>query len=160
MPVGACRKCVEHQENDDEQRDVVRGVPEGGNQSLDHFGRKMETVNDNFGEHVLHVIHESGEHPDNGRTNKKERRIDFDLTEQCSRSLVFPDHVEVRFQAAEREDEGDEKTCCADNSKFADGNVFCVFDDGHDLLGRPVQIEHVNHHGEVVRNKRTEPDRK
>ena len=36
--------------------------------------------------------------------------------------------------------------------------MFCIFHDGHDLLGRPVQIEHVDHHGEVVRNKRTESD--
>ena len=62
---------------------MVRGVPERGNQSLDDFGRKMETVNDNFGEHVLHVIHEAREHSDDGGTDKEERRIDLDLVYQC-----------------------------------------------------------------------------
>ena len=36
--------------------------------------------------------------------------------------------------------------------------MFRVIDDGHDLFCRPVQIDHVNHDGEVVRNERSESD--
>ena len=133
-------------------------VPEYGNESLDDFWRKVESVNDDDLEYVLHMVHKTREHADNGCPNEEERRVNLDLANQCSGSLVFPDHVEVRFETPECEDECDEKTASTDKSEFFDGNVFGVFDNVHDLLGRPVQIEHVNHDGEVVRNEVTETD--
>lgn len=120
----------------------------------------MESVNDDDLEHVLHVVHKPCEHADHGCPNEEERRVNLDLADQSSGGLVFPNHVEVRFEASECEDKRDKKTASTDKSEFFDGDVFGVFDDVHDLLGRPVQIEHVNHDGEVVRNEVTEPDRK
>ena len=120
----------------------------------------METVDNNNREHVLNVVHEPGEHPDDNRPDEQKRSVNLNLAHQSSRSLVFPDHVEVGFEAAECEDKRDEKTAGTDESEFTDRNMFRVFDDIHNLLSRPVQIEHVNDDGEVVRNKITEPDRK
>ena len=134
------------------------GIPECRNQGLDDFRRKMETVDNNNREHVLNVVHEPGEHPDDNRPDEQKRSVNLNLAHQSSRSLVFPDHVEVGFEAAEREDERDEKTASTDEPEFTDRNMFRIFDDIHNLLGRPVQIEHVNDDGEVVRNKITEPD--
>ena len=118
----------------------------------------METVHNNDRENVLHMVHKSGKHPDNDGSDKQKWRINLNLADQCSRSLVFPDYVEVRFKASEGEDECDEKTASTDKPEFSDGDVFRVFDDIHDLLSRPVQIEHFDDDGEVVRNKVTEPD--
>ena len=113
-------------------------VPEHGDERLDDFRRKVESVNDDDLEHVLYVVHESCEHADYGSPDEEERRVNLNLANQCSRGLVFPDHVEIRFEASECEDECDKKTTCADKSKLFDGNVFGVFNDIHDLLGRPV----------------------
>ena len=133
-------------------------VPEYGDERLDDFRRKVETVNDDDFEHVLYVVYKTCEHADHGCPNEEERRVNLNLANQSSGSLVFPDDVEVRFEASEREDKCDKKTACTDKSEFFDGDVLGIFDDVHDLLGRPVQIEHVNHDGEVVRNEVTEPD--
>ena len=133
-------------------------VPEHGDERLDDFRRKVESVNDDDFEHVLHVVYESCEHADNGCPNEEKRRVNLNLANQSSGSLVFPDDVEVRFEASECEDKCDKKTACTDKSELFDGDVLGIFDDVHDLLGRPVQIEHVNHNGEVVRNEVAEPD--
>ncbi len=106
------------------------------------------------------MVHEAREHPDNGSADQEKWCINLDLAYQRSRSFVFPDYIEVRFQAPEGEDERDEETAGADESKFSDRNVLCIFHDVHNLLGRPVQIEHVDHDGEVIRNEVAETDRK
>ena len=113
-------------------------VPEYGDERLDDFRRKVESVNNDDFEHVLHMVHETCEHADYGSPDEEEWCVNLNLANQCSRGLVFPDHVEVRFETPEREDECDKKTACADKSKLFDGNVFGVFDNVHDLLGRPV----------------------
>ena len=135
-------------------------IPECGDERLDDFWRKMEPVDNNNREHVLHVVHESGEHPDDYRADEQKRRVDLNLAHQSSRSLVFPDHVKIGFEASECEDECHKKTAGTDEAKFTNRNVFRVFHEIHNLLGRPVQIEHFDDDGEVVRNKITEPDRK
>ena len=133
-------------------------VPEHGDERLDDFWRKVESVNDDDLEHILHMVYKTCEHADYGCTDEEERRVNLNLANQSSGSLVFPDDVEVRFEASECEDKRDKKTACTDKSELFDGDVLGVFDDVHDLLGRPVQIEHVNHDGEVVRNEVAEPD--
>ena len=120
----------------------------------------MEPIDDDDRKHFLDVVHEACEHSDDDSPDEEERRVNLDLAHQGSGGLVFPDHVEVRFEASECEDKRDKKTACTDKSELFDGDVLGIFDDVHDLLGRPVQIEHVNHDGEVVRNEVTEPDRK
>ena len=118
----------------------------------------MESVNDNDRKNLLDVVYEASEHPDNDGPDKEERGVDLDLMDQRSGGLVFPNHVKVRFKAAKRKDERDEKTAGTDHPEFCDGNVFGVFHNVHDLFCRPVEIEHVNHDGEVVRNEVSEPD--
>ena len=113
-------------------------VPEYGDERLDDFWRKVESVNNDDFEHVLHVVHETCEHADYGSSDEEEWCVNLNLANQCSRGLVFPDHVEIRFETPECEDECDKKTACTDKSKLFDGNVFGVFNDIHDLLGRPV----------------------
>ena len=120
----------------------------------------MEPVDNNNREHVLHVVHESGEHSDDNRADEQKRCVDFNLAHQSSRSLVFPDHVKIGFEASKGKNERYKKTAGTDEPEFTNRNVFRVFNDIHNLLGWPVQIEHVNHDGEVVRNEITEPDRK
>ena len=114
MSAGACRQCVKHEEDHEDGRDVVCGIPECGNQRLDDFGREVEPIDDDDGKNLLDVVHEPGEHADDGGPDEEERRIDLDLAYERSGGLVLPDDVEVRFQATEREDERDKKTACAD----------------------------------------------
>ena len=135
-------------------------IPEYGDESLDDFWRKVKTVDDDDGEDGLHVVHETSEHPDDCRSDEEEGGVDFDLANQGSGSLVFPHHVEVRFKASEGENKCHKEAASADKSELSDGNVLCIFDEIHDLFGRPVQIEHVDHDGKVVRNEVSEPDRK
>ena len=104
----SCREGVKHQENEQHRGEVERDVPERGNHYLEQLGGEVETVHDNHGEHGLHVVHEPGEHPDESGENDEERGVYLDLPDDRSRGLHFPDHVEVRFEAPEREDEGDE----------------------------------------------------
>ena len=113
-------------------------VPEYGDERLDDFRRKVKSVNDDDFEHVLHMVHETCEHADYGCPNEEKRRVNLNLANQSSGGLVFPDHVEVRFEASERKDKRDKKTACANKSELFDGYVFGVFDNVHDLLGRPV----------------------
>ena len=113
-------------------------VPEYGDERLDDFRRKVESVNNDDFEHVLHMVYKTRKHADHGCTDEEERRVNLNLANQCSRGLVFPDHVEIRFETPECEDKRDEKTASTDKSKLFDGNVFGVFDNVHDLLGRPV----------------------
>ena len=120
----------------------------------------MEPIDDDDRKHFLDVVHEACEHSDDDSPDEEERRVNLDLAHQGSGGLVFPDHVEVRFEASECEDECHKKTAGTDEPEFTNRNVFRVFNDIHNLLGWPVQIEHVNHDGEVVRNEITEPDRK
>ena len=134
------------------------GVPKCGNQRLDDFRREVEPIDDDDGKHFLNMVHEAGKHSGDSRPDEEKRRIDLNLAHQGSRSLVFPDDVEVRLQASESEDKRYEKAGCADKTKFSDGNVFRIFDDIHDLFCRPVQVEHVDHDGEIIRNKVSEPD--
>lgn len=139
---------------------MVCGEPERGNQRLGNFGRKMESVDDDDRENLLDVVHESCEHAEENSCDEEERRVNLDLADQSSRSLVFPNHVEIRLEAAECEDECDEKTAGTDKPKLSDGDSLCIFDDVHDLLGWPIQIEHVNDDGEVVRDEVSESDLK
>ena len=118
----------------------------------------MEPVDDDHGEYFLDVVHEPCEHAKEKGGNEEERRVDLDLVDQRSRSLVFPDDIEVRFEAAECKNKGDEKTASTDKPEFLYGDMFRIFDEIHDLLGRPVQIEHVDDDGEVIRDEVTEPD--
>ena len=120
----------------------------------------MESVHDNDRTNVFNVVYKSGEHSNDCGSDKQEWRVNLDLAYQSSRGFVFPDYVEVRFEASECEDKRDEKACRADNPEFSNGNVLCIFNNVHDLLSRPVQIEHFDDDGEVVRNKITESDRK
>ena len=134
------------------------GVPECGNQRFNNIGRKVEPIDDNDRKHVLNVVHKSREHPHENCPDEEKWRVNPNLMDQSSRSLVFPNHIEVRFEASECKDERDEKAARADDPQFCDGDVLRVFDEVHDLLGRPVQIEHVDHDGEVVRDKVAESD--
>ena len=118
----------------------------------------MEPVDDDGRKDFLHVVHKTGVEPDETGQNEEERGVDAGLFPERSGSLIFPDDVEVRFQAAEGEDEGDEKTRSADDPEFADGHVLGVFDERHNGLRGPVEAEHVQQVGQVIRDEIPEPD--
>ena len=120
--------------------------------------REVEPVDDDGRKDFLHVVHEACVEPDETGQNEEERGVDAGLFPERSGSLIFPDDVEVRFQAAEGEDEGDEKTRSADDPEFADGHVLGVFDERHNGLRGPVEAEHVQQVGQVIRDEIPEPD--
>ena len=60
---------------------MERGVPERGNQSLDDFWRKVESIDDNGGHYVLDMVHEAYEHADECSPDEEERRIDLNLAD-------------------------------------------------------------------------------
>ena len=97
-----------------------------------------------------HVVHESGEHPDEACENDQERGVDLDLAEERSRCLDFPHDVEVGFQATERKYESHEKAEGANEPELSDGDVFGVLDDIDYRFRGPVQVEHVEDDGQVV----------
>ena len=134
-------------------------IPECRDKYLEQFRRKMESVDHDHGEHVLHVVHESGEHPDKTGENEQEGGVNLDLADKRPGCLDFPDDVEVRFQAAEGEDKGDKETQGADKSELADGDVLGVPDNGLHLVGGPVQTQHVEDDGQVIAHEVAETDR-
>ena len=132
-------------------------VPEGVDDQGQEGVREVETVDDDGGKDFLHVVHESSIEPDETGQDEEEGRVDAGLLPERSGGLVLPNDVEIRFQAAEGEDERDEKARCADYPEFADGDVFRVFDECHNGLGGPVQAEHIQQVGQVVRDEVSEP---
>ena len=96
------------------------------------------------------MVHETGVKTDNSRENEQKGSVNAQLLVERARDLVFPNDVKVRFQAAEGEDKGNEKTQGTDESEFTDGNVLGVFHDGDDGVNGPVQIQDVQQVGEVV----------
>lgn len=116
----------------------------------------MQAFNHNHVQYVLNVVYKACKHADDAGHNQQKRRVDLGLAEQGSGGLVFPNHVEVCFQTAESQDECDKKAECADESQFADGNVFCVLDDLDKAFGGPVQVEHVQQNGQIIRHEMAE----
>ena len=120
----------------------------------------MEPIDDDDRKHFLDVVHEACEHSDDDSPDEEKRRVNLDLAHQRSGGLVFPDHVEVRFEAAESKNECHKKTAGTDKSELPYGNVLCVLHNIHDLLCWPVQVEHVDDDGEVIRDEVSESNGK
>ena len=107
----------------------------------------------------MQVVDKTGIETDNACKDKQKRCIDTNLLVQRTRHLVFPHYIKVRFQAAESENERDEKTHGTDKSELTNRHVFCVLHDGDNRVDRPVEIQEREQVRQVVREKVTESDR-
>lgn len=133
--------------------------PECVNHGLGYFRVEVQSIHHDFVKNPLHVIYKTCIKADGHGYQQKERGVNFDLTNKSSGNLVFPDHIEVGFQASESQNEGDEKTDGTDNPKTSNRNGFRIFDQFHQRFSGPIQGKHVDNMGNIVRHKTAHTNR-